>query len=61
MKRDFISIEGLKNVLSPKELKNILGGTGSGICCFRDGECVVDYRCTSDDSCKKLYGEGWCM
>ena len=30
MKREFISIDGLKNVLSPKEMKNVTGG--SGIC-----------------------------
>ena len=32
MKRDFISIDGLKNVLSPKEMKNVLGGSGDGGC-----------------------------
>ena len=31
MKREFISISGLKKVLSPKELKNIIGGSS---CCY---------------------------
>ena len=30
MKKEFITISGLKKVLSPKEMKNVLGG--SGIC-----------------------------
>ena len=40
MKREFISIDGLKKVLSPKELKNILGGTGKDYstgCCYTCG------------------------
>jgi len=39
MKRDFISIDGLKNVLSPKELKNITGGSGPGGCQVCDSKC----------------------
>ena len=37
MERKFISIDGLKKVLNPKELKNVLGGSG--------GEGINPYDC----------------
>jgi len=35
MKREFMSISGLKNVLSPKEMKEIVGAAmiADGVCC----------------------------
>ena len=32
MERKFISIDALKKVLSPKEMKNVMGG--SAFCCY---------------------------
>ena len=47
-------------VLSEKEMKNVLGGSGGGgWCCFSDGECVHT-GCTSSSQCQALYGEGTC-
>ena len=39
MERKFISIDALKKVLSPKEMKNVMGGSGdySTGCCFTCG------------------------
>ena len=52
MKREFISIDGLKNVLSPKEMKNVLGGSnGIGRCGWSGADqvpCLVNW---SGDSC----------
>jgi len=40
MKREFITISGLKKILSPKEMKNVLGGSGGENCCL--------YECGGD-------------
>lgn len=57
MKREFISIDGLKKVLSPKEMKNITGGSCpmGGRCvggnspgstpCGKDSDCGPDREC----------------
>jgi len=37
MECKFISIDGLKKVLSTKEMKNILGGSGVSCYCICDG------------------------
>ena len=54
MKRDFISISGLKKVLSPKELKNITGGSNTCWCfCdgFEDGDGYsFEAKCPNDGS-----------
>jgi len=49
----------LKILLTPKELKNILGGTGAS--CYvpqPGGECVKEAICSSDAYCVQLYGTG---
>lgn len=48
-------------VLSEKEMKNVLGGSGGsgGWCCFSDGECV-HAGCTSSSQCISWYGGGTC-
>ena len=67
MKRDFISISGLKKVLSPKELKNITGGSYTfceewfnkfsvctGVCSFYD-----DHGGYHSGYCGVTYLSGW--
>jgi natural product precursor len=51
----------LKNalILEEQEMKRIYGGSGSGWCCFSDGECVLT-GCTSSSQCQTWYGEGTC-
>jgi hypothetical protein len=56
MKREFISLNGLKNVLSPKEMKNVKGGSsgrcimnGSGTNGYCDG--CFNYACTKEWDC----------
>ena len=54
MKKEFINLNGLKNVLSPKEMKNVTGGSdicpsgypyifrcsnGNLVCCSKDCYC----------------------
>ena len=34
MKREFITISGLKKILSPKEMKNVFGGSVNGPCSY---------------------------
>jgi natural product precursor len=47
-------------VLSEKEMKNVLGGSGgSGWCDFKDGTSVLA-GCRTDADCVRLYGEGTC-
>jgi hypothetical protein len=63
MERKFISISGLKKVLSPKEMKNITGG--SNAICHSGRECVCGAYCGSDSECESWYGKGstcasWC-
>lgn len=44
-------------VLSEKEMKNVLGGCdGGGWCCFSDGECVLT-GCISSSQCYDWYRE----
>ena len=38
MERKIISIDALKKVLSPKEMKNVLGGSGGGDCLVQCGD-----------------------
>jgi len=40
MERNFISIDGLRKVLSPKEMMNVTGGSGGGDIC---GGCSGSY------------------
>ena len=40
MERKFIRISELKKVLSPKEMKNVLGGSGGGSWCA--WYCIID-------------------
>ena len=54
-----INLNGLEKVLSPKEMKNVVGG-GSGCCCA-DGQCEVIYRCDSDGGCSAWGSGGWCL
>ena len=52
MERKFISIDALKKVLSPKEMKNVTGGSYATckICCdYGDGEECHDGSCASSD------------
>ena len=63
MEHKFISINELKKVLYPKEMKNVLGGSGScpygTTWCVGPGENVIA-GCTPDGSgCASLYGPGW--
>ena len=63
MKRDFISINELTKVLSSKELKNILGGSGGGdgVCCFSEhwSDSATD-TCNDADDCIDRAGDlGW--
>lgn len=51
-------------VLEESVMKTVFGGSGgsgsgSGWCCFRDGECVLT-GCNSDSDCSRWYGEGSC-
>ena len=48
MERKFISISELKKVLSPKEMKNVLGGSGSGCCISYSGPPPDNWTCVSD-------------
>ena len=63
MERNYITISGLKKVLSAKEMKNVLGG--SGAVCNAGRECVCGSSCSSDSQCESWYGPGatcasWC-
>ena len=48
-----INLEGLKNVLSPKEMKNVKGGSGGTCHCTGGGIHHVD-------ECSKSICEGYC-
>jgi len=51
-----IVINGLKNVMSPKELKNVLGGTGMfGECCSTEDSCRGS--CETTAQCQDRYGD----
>jgi len=52
MDRKFISIDVLKKVLSPKEMKNVLGGSSTCQCgCnYGDGYFVKDCSCAGSPS-----------
>lgn len=47
-----------KNVLNPREMKDVKGGRGSEMCCDSDGICAGHYSSCSDSYCEKLYGSG---
>lgn len=55
-----INFVNAQQVLSKKEMKNVLGGSSArGWCDFSDGTSVLA-GCTTDADCKRLYGEGKC-
>ena len=57
--KERISLKNLKKVLSPKDLKNVLGGSGGWCYCPDSGETIVGYPCTSP-GCGTLPGYGGC-
>ena len=55
MEKEMISYATLKKVLTPKELKNILGGTGEYVYCTvwcDHEEGPRDAKCASSDPCE---------
>ena len=62
MERKFISIDALKKVLIPKEMKNVMGGSGldcsNGTQCVSSGE-IINCKCTDDAACQRAYGPGF--
>ena len=52
-----ISLATLKILLTPQEMKNVLGGsTGGKKVCHCDRECICGATCSSDSHCQDLYG-----
>ena len=65
MEKKLISLSGLKNVLSPKEMKNITGGSGIRCCCGMGANSSCADTNTDDcdkamqlviDACSMFYG-----
>ena len=50
MERKFIRINELKKMLSPKEMKNVLGGSGDYSWCDNK-ECTTDKDCSGHTDC----------
>ena len=57
-----INLKGLQNVLSPKEMKNIKGGSGQGVCCDRLTDYCSHYTCNPEYQvgCEELGGDMYC-
>ena len=58
-----ISFSGLKKVLSPKEMKNVTGGSGGGSCQVQCSDNQIHDICCSDisdciDECWSVCGDG---
>ena len=49
-----ISLDMLKIILTPKEMKNVLGGS-TGCCCV-GGACAPEYMCTNNSGCSSWHG-----
>ena len=63
MERKFISIDALKKVLSPKEMKNVMGGSGDDGSgkpwpCNSTTKCTVQSNCSSSQLCAKCSEDG---
>ena len=63
MKREFISIDALKKVLSPKEMKNVTGGSGSCtcVCGANSGPITCSGIADCEEQCYWRCGDGGWM
>ena len=62
MEKTFISLNGLQKVLSPKEMKNITGGSGCTVVCSDNSQYGINCANTIDceEQCwEKCGGGGW--
>ena len=56
-----ISLAGLEKVLSPREMRNVVGGSGDGQCCYSPNfNGSPSYSCTDAATCSAKAGpSGW--
>ena len=57
--KERINLKSVKKVLSPKDMKNVLGGSGGDCYCPDNGEVIVGFSC-SHPGCGTYPGYGGC-